>query len=76
MTSVRALDPMKPCIKREKRQNLLERKPGNRIANLSLPTSITGLMKCEVALPVSSLNVCSQISLLHSYNPGLVLEMS
>lgn len=70
LTFVRALGQMEPCIKREMRQNLLKRKPGN----ISSP-SITGLMKYEVALPVSSLNMCSQISLLHSYDPGFGDEL-
>lgn len=58
----------------EKRQNLLERKTGNKIANLPLPSSITGLMKYEVAVPVSSLNVHSQISLLHRSGFGEELK--
>lgn len=58
----------------EKRQNLLERKTDNKIANLPLPSSITGLMKYEVAVPVSSLNVHSQISLLHRSGFGEELK--
>lgn len=49
LTSVRALGQMEPgegqmepCIKRGKRQNLLERKPGNKIANLPLPPQSQG----------------------------------